>query len=77
MLLKMNFGIVSSVPEVKFVTTISSNESANASSAPAMIAVRIAGQVTYRNVCHPSAPRSIDASMSDVGVRRSRAMTLL
>ena len=76
-LLKMNFGIVSSVPETKFVTTISSNDSANASSAPATIAVRIAGNVTIRKVCHPFAPRSIEASTSDPGVRRSRAITLL
>ena len=31
------------------------------------------GNVTKRNVCQPSAPRSIDASISDVCVRRSRA----
>ena len=42
----MNFGIVSVGPAVKFVTTISSNDSANASSAPAMTAVRIDGNVT-------------------------------
>ena len=41
------------------------------------VAVRIAGNVTKRNVCHPSAPRSIDASTRDVGVRRRRATTLL
>ena len=73
----MNLGIVSVGPAVKFVTTISSNDSANARRAPATIAVRIYGNVTYRNVCQPSAPRSIDASISEVGVRRSRAITLL
>ena len=75
--LKIHFGSVSSAPERKFVTMISSNESANASSAPAMSAVRIAGSVTWRNVCQPSAPRSIDASTIDPDVRRSRAITLL
>jgi hypothetical protein len=73
----MNFGRVISEPARKFVTTISSNESAKASSAPATSAVRIAGSVTSRKVCHPSAPRSIDASTKEVGVRRSRAITLL
>src|SRR5438093_3648140 len=73
----MNFGIVSSVPDVKFVTTISSQESAHAGSTPAMTAVLIDGQVMYRNVCHPSAPRSIDASTWELPVRRRRASTLL
>ena len=59
------------------MTTISSKDNANASSPPAITALRIDGNVTYRNVCHPSAPRSIDASTNDVGVRRSRATTLL
>ena len=35
------------------------------------------GSVTYRNVCQPSAPRSIDASTIDPDVRRRRAITLL
>ena len=76
-LLKIQIGSVSVDPAVKFVTTISSNESPNASSPPATRAVRSAGNVTYLNVCHPSAPRSIDASTSDVGLRRNRAITLL
>ena len=42
----MNFGIVRVLPAVKFVTTISSNDRANARSAPATTAVRIAGNVT-------------------------------
>ena len=62
---------------MKFVTTISSNESANASRPPATSAVRMAGKVTNRKVCHPPAPRSWEASISDVGVRRRRAITLL
>ena len=59
------------------VTITSSKESANASSPPATSAVEITGQITKRNVCHPSAPRSIDASTSEREVRRSRASTLL
>ena len=77
MLLKIQMGSVSVDPAVKFVTTISSNDRPNASSPPATSAVRRAGKVMKRNVCQPSAPRSIDASTSDVGVRRSRAITLL
>ncbi len=59
------------------VTITSSNESAKASSPPATSAVESTGHTTKRNVCHPSAPRSIDASTSDGEVRRSRASTLL
>ena len=70
MLLKIQIGSVVRGPAVKFVTTISSNDSANASSAPATIAVRMAGNVTQRNVVHPSAPRSIEASTNEPGVRR-------
>ncbi len=43
-LLKINFGIVSSLPARKFVTTISSNDSANASSAPAIDGVADRGE---------------------------------
>ena len=39
-------GSVFWAPAVKYVTTISSQESANASSAPATIAVRTTGNVT-------------------------------
>ncbi len=45
-LLKMNFGTSAVLPARKFVTMISSNDSANASRPPARIAVRIAGNVT-------------------------------
>jgi hypothetical protein len=45
MLLKIQIGSVSFGPARKFVTTISSNESPNASSAPATIAVLSAGHV--------------------------------
>ena len=62
---------------VKVVTTISSNDSANASSAPPSRAERSYGNVTSRNVWNVVAPRSIDASSRDVPVRRSRASTLL
>ena len=39
--------------------------------------VAIIGSVTKRNVCQPSAPRSMEASMSEDCVRRRRASTLL
>ena len=48
---KIQIGSVwSPAPAVKFVTMISSNDRANASSAPASSAVRIAGHVMRRNV---------------------------
>ena len=47
---------------VNRVTTISSNDSPNARSAPATSAPRRSGKVTRRNVVNVSAPRSIDAS---------------
>ena len=74
---KIQIGSVFCAPAVNVVTITSSNESANASSAPEISAVEIVGSVTSRNVCQPSAPRSIDASVSEPGVRRSRASTLL
>ena len=64
-------------PAVKYVTTTSSNERANASRPPATSAVESTGQVTKRKVCQPSAPRSADASSSEGDERRSRASTLL
>ena len=64
-------------PAVKVVTTISSNDSANASSAPASRAPRSAGNVTRRQVVHGVAPRSIDASSTEPDIRRSRAEALL
>src|SRR2546422_9455489 len=75
--LKIQIGRVSTVPLVKLVTTISSNDRAKASKPPATRAVERLGSRTYRNVCHPSAPRSIDASTSEPGVLRRRAITLL
>ena len=74
---KIQIGSVLCAPAVKFVTTISSNDSANARSAPDTTAVDSSGNVTHRNVCRPWAPRSIDASISEPEVRRSRAITLL
>ncbi len=44
---------------------------------PEISAVEIVGNVMWRNVWMPSAPRSIDASVSEPGTRRSRAITLL
>ena len=74
---KIHSGSVFCAPAVNVVTITSSNDSANASSPPATSAVAIIGSVTWRNVCQPSAPRSIDASTSEDCVRRSRASTLL
>ena len=62
---------------VKSVTTISSKDRPNASSAPANIAPRSSGRVMWRNVTNVSAPRSIDASSAVDPIRRSRATTLL
>ena len=56
---------------------ISSNDSANASSRPAMSAVRIAGSVTRRNVVPTVGAEVTDASSGVRAVRRSRATTLL
>ena len=61
---KIQIGSVCCAPDVKIVTTTSSNDSANASRPPARSAVRICGNITYRNVCQESAPRSADASSS-------------
>ena len=48
---KIQIGSVCCAPDVKIVTTTSSNERANASSPPASSAVRICGNITNRNVC--------------------------
>ncbi len=74
---KIQIGSVLFAPEVKTVTMTSSKESANASSAPETRAVATVGSVTYSCVCHPRAPRSADASASEFGIRRSRAIRLL
>src|SRR5262249_16274310 len=76
MLLRMKIGSVVCAPAVNVVTITSSNESAKASRPPAIRAVESTGHTTKRNVCQPSAPRAIDASTIDGGVRRSRADTL-
>src|SRR4051794_6329899 len=77
MLPKIHRGSVFCAPAVNVVTMTSSNDSANASRPPATSAVEITGKVTKRNVCQPLAPRSCEASISDVCVWRSRAITLL
>jgi hypothetical protein len=74
---RIQIGSVFCAPAVNVVTITSSNESANASRPPATSAVATTGSVTWRNVCQPSAPRSIDASTSEDCVRRSRASRLL
>ena len=55
----------------------SSKLSAKASMPPASSAVAMFGSTTWRKVWKPSAPRSIDASISEPEVRRNRASTLL
>ena len=77
MWVKIQMGRVTWPPAVNVVTMISSKDRAKASSPPARSAVEMAGIVTNRKVCHPSAPRSMEASASVVGVRRSLATTLL
>ncbi len=74
---KIHNGSVLCAPAVNTVTMTSSKDSANASSAPDTRAVATMGSVTKRIVCQPRAPRSIDASASDPGTRRSLATTLL
>ena len=74
---RMKIGRVVCAPAVNVVTITSSKDSANARRPPATSAVDSTGQVTNRKVCQPSAPRSIDASISEGDVRRSRASTLL
>src|SRR3712207_4761202 len=74
---RIQIGSVWSGPAVNVVTMTSSNDSANASRAPASSALRSAGKVTWRNVWNVDAPRSADASSSDADIRRSRATALL
>ena len=74
---KIHSGRVFCAPAVNTVTMTSSKDRANASSAPETSAVAVSGSVTKRSVCQPRAPRSMDASASDPGVRRSRAIRLL
>jgi len=77
-LLKIQIGSVCTFGgAVNVVTMISSNDSPNASTAPATREARIWGKVTRRNVVQLVAPRSIDASSNDMPTRRSRASALL
>src|ERR1700730_14572992 len=76
-LLKIQIGRVASVPAVKFVTTISSNERANARRPAAGGALRTAGKVTYQMDFQAEARRAIDAFSIGRDDRRSRAVTLL
>ena len=62
---------------VNVVTMISSNESANASRAPATSALRMFGSVTMRNVCQGVAPKSAEASSKEEDILLSRATELL
>src|SRR5581483_11557917 len=52
-----NSGNVTSEPELKYVTTKSSTETAKQSSSAARIAGAISGSVTFWNVTQPFAPR--------------------
>ena len=74
---KIQIGSVGSLPLVNVVTMISSNDRANASRPPASNAVARFGRITCRNVCHPDAPRSAEASTTFGDMRRRRATTLL
>ena len=73
----IQIGSVLCWPAVKVVTITSSNDNANASMPPASSAVAMFGRITWRSVWKPSAPRSIEASISARFVRRKRASTLL
>src|SRR6478609_284206 len=69
-------GNVLVVPETKLVTTKSSIERLNESSAAAMIPGRINGKVTFQNVVSSFAPRSIAASSSRRSKPARRAFTV-
>src|SRR3954452_16044826 len=77
MLPKIQSGNVFCAPAVNVVTITSSNDSANASSPPAISALEMTGNVTKRKGCQPLAPRSCDASISEDSDCRRRAITLL
>src|SRR3990172_4260279 len=74
---KIQIGRVCCWPAVKVVTMISSKERAKASMPPVTNAEASWGSITYRKVCHPRAPKSMDASSNEGAVLRIRAMTLL
>ena len=69
-------GNVTRVPALKYVTTKSSIEIAKQSSSAARIAGAIRGSVTFRNVAHSFAPRSIAASSRWRSKPTSRAFTV-
>ena len=62
------------MPDTKLVTTKSSIDRLNASSAAAMMPGRMSGKVTFQNVVSSSAPRSIAASSSRRSKPDSRAL---
>ena len=64
-------------PAVKVVTTISSKDSAKASSPPATSAERTSGKVMSTKVRKVWAPRSMAASSYEPGIRRSRAIDVV
>ena len=69
-------GNVTVVPALKLVITKSSTESAKTSSPAASTAGAISGSVTFRNVVHSLAPRSIAASSRWRSKPISRAFTV-
>ena len=76
MLAHTQIGNVEAVPDVKFVMMKSSIESEKASRAPAMMPGRISGKVTFQNVAHGVAPRSMAASSRWCGKPCIRARTV-
>jgi len=73
----MNSGNVIVEPELKFVITKSSIDSANASRAAESTPGMISGSVTSRNVSHGVAPRSCAASSSDLSNPISLDLTVI
>src|SRR5437588_5290714 len=71
-----NTGNVTRGPALKYVTTKSSTETAKHSSIEARIAGEINGSVTFVNVAHSFAPRSIAASSRWRSKPISRALTV-
>ena len=76
MLAQTQIGKVCSVPAVNWVMTKSSIDSEKASSAAARMPGRMSGKVTFQNVVHSFAPRSIAASSRWRGKPCIRARTV-
>src|SRR5512141_1692373 len=74
---KIQIGSVCWLPAVKVVTITSSNESEKARMAPASRAELMLGSTTCQKVWKEFAPRSMEASITELLERRKRAITLL